>query len=86
MGCNQEDRAKIINHKPYLSKFPDSAFMKAPNGEFFSTNPGKPDRQEPIRNAFKFIRQWHDIKFVPDVVELANQLKSQNVYFNGEGI
>jgi len=83
---DQIDKARIASNKSYLSKFPSSKFTKVPSGEFFSRSPGQAERQEPIRNAFNFIRQWYNIKFVPDVIELSKELRSQNIHFDGEGI
>lgn len=83
---SQIDKARMAGYKPYLSKFSASSFTKVPSGEFFSSDPRQASRQEIIRNPLNFIRQWYNVKFVPDVVELAKQLRSQNIHFDGEGI
>jgi hypothetical protein len=83
---DQSDKTKMINYKPQLSRFPSSTFTRTPSGEFFSRNPGHPNRQETIRNPINFMRQWYNVKFVPNLVNLATKLKTQNVHFDSEGL
>jgi hypothetical protein len=83
---NENDRRRIIAHRPYLSKFSTNTFQKVPSGEFFSGNPGSPAKQDVVRNPLNFIRKWYNIQFVPNIATLAKQLKSQNIQFDAEGL
>ena len=83
---DQKDKVKIMGYRPYLSKFPASGFNQVPSGEFFSKTPPTANKQEVIRNPIKFIQKWYNVNFVPDIQEFANQLKSQNIQFDAEGM
>lgn len=83
---NENDRRAIASHQPTLSTFNKSDFQQLPSKEFFTDKPSNPTKQETIRNPLNFIRRWYDVQFVPNVVEKAKQLKSQNLHFNSEGL
>lgn len=80
------DKPKIVGNQPYLSRFPASQFNQTPSGEFFSGNPNQLSKQEAIRKPLNFIRRWYEVRFVPNLEKLANQLRTQNVEFSSEGL
>lgn len=82
----QADKSRIANNRPYLSSFPVAGFQQMPSGEFFSIDPKQASRQDVIRNPLAFMRQWYNVKFVPDLIALAKQLRSQNIQFDAEGL
>ena len=83
---NESDKQKIAQHRSHLSQFSGSGFTKVPSGEYFSEKPSIPERQEVIRNPIRFMQQWYDVKFVPDIKQLATQLRKQNIQFESEGL
>jgi hypothetical protein len=83
---NEKDKQAIASHRPHLSTFPDQQFSRLPSGEMFSTNPGTPTHQEPIRKPLNFIKRWYDVEFVPDLKTVKRHFKRQGVLFDSEGL
>lgn len=52
---DKKDLPAIRARKTYLSVFDASEFRKLPSGEWFSEHPGKPIKQIPINDPFKYI-------------------------------
>lgn len=82
-----KDKPTIVNHRPFLSKFPSQDFEFLPSsGEYFSEKPPSAIRQEKIRNPLAFINQWYNIQFVPDIESAAQELLRKGIHFNAEGL
>ena len=91
---DQKDLPKIRARKTYLTVFPADNFKATnPNtGEYFSSNPGKPVKQEPITDPFQYITSQGWIVRTTDdlnkVLAQAKQLHKQNKIksYGGEGM
>ena len=91
---DKKDLPTIRARKTYLTVFPADTFkVTNPNtGEYFSSNPGKPIKQEPIADPFQYITsQGWIIRITDDlskVLAQAKQLHKQNKIksYGGEGL
>ena len=61
---DKKDVPILSKRKTYLTTFDAKNFKQVPSGEFFSTNPGKPVKQETITDPFAYIRQqgWNIVE------------------------
>ena len=91
---DKKDLPKIRARKAYLTVFPADNFkVTNPNtGEYFSSNPGKPVKQEPITDPFQYITSQGWIVRTTDnlnkILSQAKQLHKQNKIksYGGEGM
>ena len=67
------------NRKTYLTQFKADNFKELPTGEWFSENPGKPIRQEPITDPFKYIAsQGWIVRITDDLDKIFRQVKKMH--------
>lgn len=87
VAFNIADKAKIKNHKPYLSSFQASNFTKkGGEGQYFSPEPPMHVSQEPVRNPLSLIGQWYKIVFVPNLGQHIIDLENRGIQYEGENI
>jgi hypothetical protein len=67
------------SRKTYLTVFDASDFRQLPTGEWFSENPGKPIKQVPIGDPFKYIAsQGWIVRVTDDLDKVFKQVKNMH--------
>ena len=67
------------SRKTYLTVFDASNFRQLPTGEWFSENPGKPIKQVPIGDPFKYIAsQGWIVRVTDDLGKVFKQVKNMH--------
>ena len=74
---DRKDEARLKNNRAYLTVFNAQNFKELPSGEFFSSNPGKPVKQQDITDPFRYIRQqgW-TIKIVDNLEKVLKKVQA----------
>jgi len=76
---DQKDLPAIRSRKTYLTVFDASDFRQLPTGEWFSENPGKPIKQVPIGDPFKYIAdQGWIVRVTDDLDKVFKQVKNMH--------
>ena len=76
---DQKDLPAMRSRKTYLTVFDASDFRQLPTGEWFSQNPGKPIKQVPIGDPFKYIAsQGWIVRVTDDLDKVFNQVKNMH--------
>ena len=85
---DKKDLPRIRGKKTYLTTFDASNFKKVPSGEYFSSNPGTPVKQEPITDPFQYItNQGWVIRTTDDLPKVLKQLQAEkNTQYGSEGM
>ena len=88
---DRKDVPKQKTNKAYLTVFDAKNFKQLPSGEFFSSNPGKPVKQQVITDPFRYIRQqgW-TIKIVDNLEKVLKKVQSmadqKKIQYGAEGM
>jgi hypothetical protein len=84
---DKKDLPRIRGKKTYLTVFNASNFKKVPSGEYFSSNPGKPVKQQPIADPFQYITdQGWVIRVTDNLPAVLKQLKAEKARYGSEGM
>ncbi len=89
---DQKDLPAMRSRKTYLTVFDASDFRQLPTGEWFSENPGKPIKQVPIGDPFKYIAsQGWIVRVTDDLDKVFKQVKNMHkagkiVQYGAEGM
>jgi hypothetical protein len=89
---DKKDLPKIRSRKTYLTVFDASNFRQLPTGEWFSENPGKPIKQMPIGDPFKYIAsQGWIVRVTDDLDKVFKQVKKMHkagkiAHYGAEGM
>jgi hypothetical protein len=85
---DKNDIPKLKNKQSYLTVFDAGNFEKKPSGEYFSSNPGRPIKQERITDPFAYIKkQGWKIQQTDDLPAVLKHLKAQdNARYGAEGM
>jgi hypothetical protein len=76
---DQKDLPAMRSRKTYLTVFDASDFKQLPTGEWFSENPGKPIKQVPIGDPFKYIAsQGWIVRVTDDLDKVFKQVKNMH--------
>ena len=76
---DQKDLPAMRSRKTYLTVFDASNFRQLPTGEWFSQNPGKPIKQVPIGDPFKYIAsQGWIVRVTDDLDKVFKQVKNMH--------
>ena len=76
---DQKDLPAMRSRKTYLTVFDASNFRQLPTGEWFSENPGKPIKQVPIGDPFKYIAsQGWIVRVTDDLDKVFKQVKNMH--------
>ena len=76
---DQKDLPAMRSRKTYLTVFDASDFRQLPTGEWFSENPGKPIKQVPIGDPFKYIAsQGWIVRVTDDLDKVFKQVKNMH--------
>ena len=76
---DKKDLPAMRSRKTYLTVFDASNFRQLPTGEWFSKNPGKPIKQTPIGDPFKYIAdQGWIVRVTDDLDKVFNQVKKMH--------
>jgi hypothetical protein len=76
---DQKDLPAMRSRKTYLTVFDASDFRQLPTGEWFSENPGKPIKQVPIGDPFKYIAsQGWIVSVTDDLDKVFKQVKNMH--------
>ena len=76
---DKKDLPAMRSRKTYLTVFDASNFKKLPTGEWFSENPGKPIKQTPIGDPFKYIAdQGWIVRVTDDLDKVFKQVKQMH--------
>jgi hypothetical protein len=76
---DQKDLPAMRSRKTYLTVFDASNFKQLPTGEWFSENPGKPIKQMPIGDPFKYIAsQGWIVRVTDDLDKVFKQVKNMH--------
>jgi 8-oxo-dGTP pyrophosphatase MutT (NUDIX family)/GNAT superfamily N-acetyltransferase len=76
---DQKDLPAMRSRKTYLTVFDASDFKQLPTGEWFSENPGKPIKQMPIGDPFKYIAdQGWIVRVTDDLDKVFKQVKNMH--------
>ena len=88
---DRKDVSKLKNNRAYLTAFDAKNFKKLPSGEFFSSNPGKPVKQQEISDPFRYIKQqgW-TIKIVDNLEKVLKNVQAmadqKKIQYGAEGM
>ena len=84
---DKNDIPKLKNKQSYLTVFDAGNFEKKPSGEYFSSNPGRPIKQERITDPFAYIKkQGWKIQQTDDLPAVLEHLKAQGIQPGTEGM
>ena len=89
---DRKDLPAMRSRKTYLTVFDASDFRQLPTGEWFSQNPGKPIKQVPIGDPFKYIAsQGWIVRVTDDLDKVFKQVKNMHkagkiVQYGAEGM
>jgi hypothetical protein len=89
---DQKDLPAMRSRKTYLTVFDASNFRQLPTGEWFSKNPGKPIKQVPIGDPFKYIAsQGWIVRVTDDLDKVFKQVQKMHKagkipYYGAEGM
>jgi hypothetical protein len=89
---DQKDLPAMRSRKTYLTVFDASNFRQLPTGEWFSENPGKPIKQVPIGDPFKYIAsQGWIVRVTDDLDKVFKQVQKMHKagkipYYGAEGM
>ena len=85
---DKNDIPKLKNKQSYLTVFDAGNFEKKPSGEYFSSNPGRPIKQERITDPFAYIKkQGWKIQQTDNLPAVLEHLKAQdNARYGSEGM
>jgi len=89
---DKKDLPKMRGRKTYLTVFDAANFKKLPTGEYFSDNPGKPVKQEPIADPFQYIAsQGWIVRTTDDLNKVFKQVQALHKagkipQYGGEGM
>ena len=76
---DQKDLPAMRSRKTYLTVFDANDFRQLPTGEWFSENPGKPIKQIPIGDPFKYIAsQGWIVRVTDDLDKVFKQVKNMH--------
>jgi hypothetical protein len=76
---DQKDLPAMRSRKTYLTVFDAGDFRQLPTGEWFSENPGKPIKQVPIGDPFKYIAsQGWIVRVTDDLDKVFKQVKNMH--------
>ena len=76
---DQKDLPAMRSRKTYLTVFDANDFKQLPTGEWFSENPGKPIKQVPIGDPFKYIAsQGWIVRVTDDLDKVFKQVKNMH--------
>ena len=76
---DRKDLPAMRSRKTYLTVFDASDFRQLPTGEWFSENPGKPIKQVPIGDPFKYIAsQGWIVRVTDNLDKVFNQVKNMH--------
>lgn len=76
---DKKDLPAMRSRKTYLTVFDASNFKQLPTGEWFSQNPGKPIKQTPIDDPFKYIAdQGWIVRVTDDLDKVFKQVKKMH--------
>ena len=76
---DQKDLPAMRSRKTYLTVFDASNFRQLPTGEWFSENPGKPIKQMPIGDPFKYIAsQGWIVRVTDDLDKVFKRVKNMH--------
>jgi len=76
---DQKDLPAMRSRKTYLTVFDARNFRQLPTGEWFSENPGKPIKQVPIGDPFKYIAsQGWIVRVTDDLDKVFKQVKNMH--------
>ena len=89
---DRKDLPAMRSRKTYLTVFDANDFRQLPTGEWFSENPGKPIKQVPIGDPFKYIAsQGWVVRVTDDLDKVFKQVKNMHkagkiVQYGAEGM
>ena len=89
---DRKDLPAMRSRKTYLTVFDANDFRQLPTGEWFSENPGKPIKQVPIGDPFKYIAsQGWIVRVTDDLDKVFKQVKNMHkagkiVQYGAEGM
>ena len=76
---DQKDLPAMRSRKTYLTVFDANDFKQLPTGEWFSENPGKPIKQVPIGDPFKYIAsQGWIVRVTDNLDKVFKQVKNMH--------
>ena len=76
---DRKDLPAMRSRKTYLTVFDANDFRQLPTGEWFSQNPGKPIKQVPIGDPFKYIAsQGWIVRVTDDLDKVFKQVKNMH--------
>lgn len=76
---DKKDLPAMRSRKTFLTVFDASNFKKLPTGEWFSENPGKPIKQTPIGDPFKYIAdQGWIVRITDNLDKVFKQVQSMH--------
>jgi hypothetical protein len=89
---DRKDLPAMRSRKTYLTVFNAGDFRQLPTGEWFSENPGKPIKQVPIGDPFKYIAdQGWIVRVTDDLDKVFKQVKNMHkagkiAHYGAEGM
>ena len=89
---DRKDIPAMRSRRTYLTVFDGSKFKKLPTGEYFSSDPGLPVKQEEIADPFQYIKnQGWEFRIVDDLPAVLFKLQNLNkkdpsVRYGAEGM
>lgn len=84
---DRQDVPRLKANRSYLTVFDARRFEELPTGEWFSSDPGHPIRQQVISDPFDYITRagWR-IQQIDDLPAMLKKLKAAGVDYGAEGI
>jgi len=89
---DKKDLSRIRGKQTYLTVFNADDFKRVPSGEYFSTHPGQPVKQEKITDPFQYITdQGWVIRVTDDLSAVLKKLQQQakendSIQYGAEGM
>lgn len=84
---DRQDVPRLKDNRSYLTVFDARRFKELPTGEWFSSDPGQPIKQQVISDPFDYITRagWR-IQQIDDLPAMLKRLKAAGVDYGAEGI
>lgn len=85
---NKSHESVLRGHSAWLSVFDGDRFKHMESSdEYVSSDPGKPLKQEQVRDAVGFMESnGFDVEFVENIKEKAREFDKEGVEYNAEGL
>lgn len=88
---DKKDIPRLKQNRSYITVFDANRFKRLPSGEWFSSNPGKPVKQNPIQDPFEYIKSvgWKveivdDLK--PILKDIQQRAEKEGIKYGAEGM